>query len=237
MKKDWGIVGLGWLGQHLARKLERQGQSFWGTHRAELDLEHQALPLFESGTLLLNTPPLLKLTPETFLERVQNAAADRVIFVSSTSVFGKGQGAVTEMSEARPDTSSGEWLLKTERRLAKHFGERLTIVRPGGLIGGQRHPVYHLAGKHNIADGNDRVNLVHREDLVGILLALPMGLPLVHAVTPHHPTRAEYYTAWAKRLHLPLPTFHPSGEGKRCVSSTCLTDIYAQWHCPQLDFL
>lgn len=232
--KDWGIVGLGWLGQAFSEELSQQGQSFWGTHRTSFDFLKDELPSQSSGTLLLNTPPLQGLAPANYVEKVMRASFTKLIFISSTSVHGIPSGVITEATAVSPQTQSAQWLCEVETRLAKEFGEKLTVIRPGGLIGGERHPIKHLAGRTGLADGQDVVNLIHRRDLIQIILN-PPAASIIHAVAPAHPRRDVYYQGWAQKLGLARPSFVESSKDKREIRSLFLE--HHPWHCPELDFL
>lgn len=229
--KTWGILGLGWLGSTLQQTLEAQGQPTWGTHRAECDLLTGPLPTKSCDVLFLNTPPLKALAPSAFADKIATTSAARIIFISSTSVFGEGQLHVTEADTPRPDSPNGQWLLATEEALRARLTERLSIIRPGGLIGGERHPIRSLAGKTGIPDGV--VNLIHRTDLVGLILEAPRA-PVINAVAPFHPLKSAYYGAWAQKLNLPAPQFL-SPPAQRIVSSRHL-DGFA-WRCANLDWI
>ena len=87
---------------------------------------------------------------------------------------------------------------------------KLSIVRFGGLFGGNREPVRYLAGRTHLNDGNAPVNLIHREDCVEILTEIvkqdAFGF-IFNAVIPSHPTKKEYYTQKAIELGLTPPHY------------------------------
>ncbi len=234
--KTWAIIGLGWLGEALAQRLELEGHTSWGTHRSSFDVTKDDLPLIAQDVLFLNTPPIQSLAPEMFANKMSESKAQRIIFISSTSVFGGHQGPVDETSSPMPDTQAGHWLHETELSLRRLLGSRLLIIRPGGLIGGARHPARHLSGRTNIPGGQDRVNLIHRTDLISLILATPHEIPLLHAVSSHHPTRAEYYGKWCEKLQIPLPDFLESETSKKVVNSRYAEKLIS-WQCQQLDWL
>jgi nucleoside-diphosphate-sugar epimerase len=194
------------------------------------------LPPHPHDVLFLNTPPLLTLAPESFARKISQTPAARVIFISSTSVFGNTHGAVDETTSPSPDTPTGRWLLESELALSRVLGSRLLIIRPGGLIGGERHPARSLSGRRGIGGGRDRVNLIHREDLLSLILAAPSERTLLHAVSSHHPTRAEYYTQWCQKLGNALPEFIDQETSKRVVSSL-YAEALIKWQCRELDWL
>ncbi|MCE3013012.1 MAG: SDR family NAD(P)-dependent oxidoreductase [Proteobacteria bacterium] len=233
---QWGIIGLGWLGSALAERLKILGHESWGTHRSSFEMTQHDLPTHPHDVLFLNTPPLMTLAPKTFARKAFQTSAPKVIFISSTSVFGSGQDSVDETTPPAPDTPSGRWLLETEGALRSLFGSRLLVIRPGGLIGGERHPARHLSGRKGLSGGCDRVNLIHREDLLSLILAAPSELSLLHAVSSHHPTRADYYTQWSQKLGLAAPEFIDEETSKRVVNSRH-AEALIKWRCRELDWL
>ncbi len=235
--ETWGIVGLGWLGARLSTHLQGQGQRTWGTHRHDFDFRSASLPDTFCDVIFLNTPPLTDLSPRNFCAKIHSTTANRIIFISSTSVFAMNCGLVTEGSTPAPDTASAYWLLEVETQLRKNFGERLAVIRPGGLIGGERHPAKHLAGKVDISGGNEKVNLIHREDLIQIITKVPIGTPMVHAVANYHPSKDTYYVEWADKLGLVKPQFKDSVFAQREIHSTVVSSFYNDWKCPRLDFI
>lgn len=233
--RTWGIIGLGWLGQALADHARQNGDQAWGTHRADFTFGTDPFPTRACDVLVLNTPPLTDLAPTEYV--VPANAAGHVIFISSTSVYGAGPGRVTEASPVDPVTDSARWLVAVEAKLRNDFGERVSIVRPGGLIGGQRHPAIYLArGGRAIEDGP--VNLIHRADLIRILMVLADApRPLVNAVSPHHPDKSAYYGAWARRMNLGEVRVDRARRTERVIDSSVLPQIYPTWACAQLDRL
>jgi nucleoside-diphosphate-sugar epimerase len=91
-----------------------------------------------------------------------------VLFISSTSVYNDVDAFVTEETIARPATESGKQLLETEQLLQSNINFKTTILRFGGLIGEDRHPVKFLAGRENLENPNAPINLIHQEDCIGI---------------------------------------------------------------------
>lgn len=250
-----GIVGLGWLGLPLAQHLKDEGFSVWGTttraqKKSELDGKGIETHLFsldenseiphlikqtsrQSDCLILNIPPgLRKGVSGTYLRRVARFMGmlgehTRFVLVSSTSVFGAGQGKVDEKSLPRPDGPSGREILEVERRV-QEMRPASTVLRPGGLLGEDRHPVNYLAGRTGLSDGDNPVNLVHRGDCIRILSEiLRMGYwgECIHAVYPFHPTKSKYYREEALKRGLQPPVFAPgSSEGGKWVESRFLQE-------------
>lgn len=233
--ETWGIIGLGWLGGRLSGYLQENGHFVWGTRRSEFDFRRDTFPPAPCDVLFLNTPPLTDLDPQLFCDKV--TATGRIIFISSTSVFGMSAAKVTEKTPPSAETDSARWLVAVENLLGERFPHRLTVIRPGGLIGGERHPAKHLSGKNDITGGNEKINLIHREDLIGIITSVPRAIPLVHAVAPFHPRKDAYYPQWCEQLGVPPAHFKDSTHGLREIHSVVVDSFYHKWACPRLDFI
>ena len=152
-----------------------------------------------------------------------------MIFISSTSVYGEDNLIVTEDTKLNPDTESGKQLVQVEQLLQSNTHFKTTIVRFGGLIGEDRNPIRHLAGRKNIENPNAPINLIHQEDCIGIITEILQQIQktgwkqseIFNAVTPFHPSRKQYYTQKALELHLELPEFNIENTtiGKTIASS------------------
>jgi nucleoside-diphosphate-sugar epimerase len=89
----------------------------------------------------------------------------RIVFTSSTSVYGNVNGTVKENSPRLPQTASGQVLKELEDWLHNLPGTSVDILRLAGLVGPSRHPGRFFAGK-SAPDGQHVVNLVHLQDVV-----------------------------------------------------------------------
>lgn len=190
--------------------------------------------LKNSEFLIIDIPPKLRGdSKENFVAKIQNiipfiekSSVKIVIFVSSTSVYEDTSDLrnVSEETIPNPDTESGRQLLEAEQLLQSNNNFQTTIVRFGGLIGEDRHPIKFLAGRKNIENPEGPINLIHQVDCIGIIEAIVCNTELFgvfNAVTPFHPTRKEYYNQKAIELNLPLPEFE---EGKISFEKTILSD-------------
>ena len=241
--KKISILGCGWLGLPLAKSLLEQGISVKGstTSIEKISILEKAgitpfqISLFEdkiegkmdlflenSEILIVDIPPKLRDdSKENFVGKIknlipfiENSTVKKVLFVSSTSVFSDDNSEVTEASIPNPDTESGKQLLEAEQLLQSNKNFQTTIIRFGGLIGNDRHPIKFLAGRKNIENPDAPINLIHQDDCIGIIetiINLDLWNEIFNAVAPIHPTRKEYYTQKAMELNLPLLEFE---EGK-----------------------
>lgn len=233
------ILGCGWLGLPLAKSLLQNGFSIKGSTTSLekisflesegitpflVRLEEQQISasvadfLADSQILIINIPPKLrggstenfvaKIT--TLLPFIENSTVEKVLFVSSTSVYGEDNEFVSEESVLNPDTEGGRQLAIVENVLQKNSRFQTTILRFGGLISDDRNPVRFLSGRENIENPDTPINLIHQDDCIGIIekiIALNSWDETYNAVAPFHPTRQEYYTQKATELNLALPKF------------------------------
>ncbi|MFL9837674.1 SDR family oxidoreductase [Flavobacterium sp. ST-75] len=234
------LLGCGWLGLPLAESFIEKGFTVKGSVTSPEKLEllkskgiqpylisltstsvngEVAQFLNKSDILIIDIPPKLrKEESESFIQKIEQlipyieqAVVSKVLFVSSISVYGqKNDGIVTENTPPFPDTESGKQLLETEKILASNTKFKTTSLRFAGLYGGERHPVYHLAGKQNLQQPNAPINLIDRKNCIGVIEAVinknAWG-EVFNAALSQHPTRKEYYTQKAQEMQLPLPEF------------------------------
>ena len=258
------ILGCGWLGLPLAKKLITRRHSVNGSTTSEsklpvlgnaginpflIALESESVSatittfLSDSEILIIDIPPKLRgnnavtadLSRKVFVEKIQNlipfiakSAVKKVLFVSSTSVYGDENGNITEETIPNPETESGKQLLIVEALLQNSQNFETTILRFGGLIGEDRHPVTSLSGKENLANADAPVNLIHQNDCIGIIEAIidqSQWNQVFNAVAPFHPTREQYYTQKAKDQNLVLPIFDSEKSNIRKIVSSKKIEI------------
>lgn len=239
MNKTIAIAGMGWLGLSLAQRLHILGYKIKGSvtslAKAEIlqksGFEVYPIEISEAGVtgpikvflkevdcLIVLIPPglrrntgadyVLKMTH--FLEQIELSSTKKVILISSTSVYADEQGLVTERINPQPSSQSGKQLLQVEQLYANKPSIQTTIVRFGGLYGGSRQPIRYLAGRKNLNGGKAPVNLIHRNDCLGVLTEIikqdKFGY-IFNAVNPQHPLKEKYYNNKAIELNLDPPSF------------------------------
>ncbi|WP_395051061.1 SDR family NAD(P)-dependent oxidoreductase [Flavobacterium sp.] len=187
-----------------------------------------------SKTLIIDIPPKLRgnskedfvVKIKTLIPFIEKSTIENVLFISSTSVYGDTSTAlsVTEETKTCPETESGRQLVLAEQLLQSNSNFKTTILRFGGLIGEDRHPIHFLAGRTNLENPDAPINLIHQDDCIGIILKIlrkNSWNETFNAVTPFHPGRKEYYTQKAKDLNLVPPEFNYENPafGKTILSS------------------
>lgn len=236
------ILGCGWLGFPLAQHLIDEGHHVKGSTTTPERLEQlekediepfllkltpklenfeQVQSFWDSDVLVLNVPPGRKRDNvidfhtkqiRSVNKAVTDSSIQFVVFVSSTSVYSKHPGVVTEddVVPGKAKRNSGNALLEAESILSKNSSFDTTVVRFGGLIGYDRHPVKYLAGKKKLSRANAPVNLIHRDDCIHIITRIiedNVTGEVLNAVQDNHPTRKEYYTKAAQAHDMEPPKF------------------------------
>lgn len=231
-----GILGVGWFGLPLARRLEAIHQ-VTGTTRSLvnksekfrlLELNYPGLPtteMLKQDVLVLNIPPFNEQLG--WFKQWDWSQVARLIFISSTSVYGAHQLQSDEETTPEPDTNSGKLLLEQEQWFLNNANA--IVVRFGGLLGGERHPGKHLSGRTNLAGALHPVNLVEREDALNFIELLIEQKPrhqLFNLVHPDHPTRQKYYQAYCREKGLPLPEFASDNSPGKQVNGLYTAEIF-----------
>jgi nucleoside-diphosphate-sugar epimerase len=235
--KRIGVIGAGWLGRDWVIRLsDKQDCLVQYTNRTEKEgIDNATFFKFEFGDslddffqnqldFLFITSTLPKhdfLQLEQFVEglKLKIQPRCRIVFTSTIGVYQTNEGTVDEES-GEVDTSSVYW--KFEQLLLRSFPENVIVVRLGGLIGEDRHPVKYLAGKQHLTDGQKLVNLVHKGDILRFFECIThaqVTTGIYNLVYPSHPSRMEYYTNHAVLRQLDPPHFIESKSTGKIVCS------------------
>jgi nucleoside-diphosphate-sugar epimerase len=253
MRTTISILGCGWLGTALGKNLLQKGyivKGSTGTNGRLNDLEFTGIQpfyiriepnsvvidyfsFFNTDVLVIAIPPrrvenITVVFPgqiKKIIELIRQMKIPKVLFVSSTSVYESSNKEVREGDEGNPEKPGGRAILKAEKILLEENGFQTTVVRFGGLIGANRNPGRFLAGKKNVP-ASTPVNLIHRDDCVGILsqvIEKDIWGELFNACSPAHPTKKEFYTKAAEVSDLPPPEFSDLKEDYKIINSEKVT--------------
>ena len=256
MTKQIAVLGCGWLGLPLGSSLVAKGHNVKGSTTSTKKLAEikskgispYLISLFENEIkgdiagflndieiLIINIPPKLRKSPrENFVNKMQllydaitKSDVQKVIFVSSTSVYGSIDAEVSETTIPQPTTESGKQLLAAESIFKNSDKFQTSIVRFGGLISEDRHPIHMLSGRQQLANGHHPVNLIHRNDCISVIeyiIHTNFWSKMINGVYPYHPSKQEYYTQKALQLGIQTPEYqkNTSSKGKRVVPETLL---------------
>lgn len=200
MTKQISILGAGWLGSRLGRKLIKRGYKVRGSttnedkkealrgqeitpHLIDLDDLDNAENLKEflaADTLVINIPPRIKTYGEEYhpglikklVEHFREGAPGQIIYVSSTSVYPEHGRKMHERDVTSEDYTANPALINAENHLLGRVSPPTSIVRSGGIAGDDRIPGKKAAEKQTPVVPNQPVNLVHHEDLNEIISIL-----------------------------------------------------------------
>jgi nucleoside-diphosphate-sugar epimerase len=172
------------------------------------------------------------------LDAVQaaGAPAPRIVFASSTGVWGDEQGGtVTEATPATPSREAGRVLLEAEQVLAALPAVPGTSLRFAGLYGPGRLPRLGdlRAGRPIAADPHAWLNLIHIDDAAAVVVAVADAAspkPL-YVVSDGRPVlRRDWYERVAELAAAPMPTWDVAaprarGGDKRVDPSLVMADL------------
>jgi nucleoside-diphosphate-sugar epimerase len=243
-------MGGGWLGLAVAEKAMERNHSIKvsTTHKekstllkkkgfdaavvevSEFDINGENDFFNDVKLLIISIPPGLRKNPnrnyiaviEQIINKIELTGIEKVIFTSSTSVYGNQAETITEESELLGTTEAARQIIAVEKKLLEHKQFESCILRLGGLVGPNRHPIFTLSGKKNIPNPLSPINFIHQQDAVSIILHIIenwQGNQAYNAVTPFHPTRINYYSEMAKIAALEAPAFEKSGIVRGIVSA------------------
>jgi len=249
------ILGCGWYGFALAQNLVKAGYKIKGSSTSvdkfqkfyEAGIEpfevsfgarssNYQPDFFRADLLIISIPPKQSsgeagLYPEKIQQiktAVQKAGIQRVLFISSTGVYGDYNQEVDEDTPPQPESESGKAMNAAEIILKDQSDFKLTILRFGGLIGPNRDPARFFAGKKNIPNGKAPVNLIHLDDCIGVSKAIiennAFGYTF-NACAETHPQRMQFYTQAALKSGMQVPGFIDELKEWKIVKSKYLSKI------------
>ena len=246
------ILGCGWYGKALAKLLVNDGFTVKGSATAHQKLEMLSQlginpylikikadeesydpDFFNCDVLIISIPPKTRQGEGSdYLPKIQRIISAilrydvaKVIYISSTVVYGESNSEVNELTTPEPDTEPGKILLAAENLLRDQAIFKTTIIRFAGLVGPGRHPGRFFAGKKAILNGNAPVNLIHLDDCAGITAAIikqdAFGY-LLNAVSPDHPQKSDFYSKATIQAGLIVPEFISELNNWKLINSTNL---------------
>lgn len=230
-----GIIGCGWLGKALATALLEKKVTVLATSSQmanvkQLTLQHlqaQQLSLpaspeqlakhdvFTAHAIVIAIPPQFKRGRTDYSDKIktlvdaaqQRGCVQRIILISSTGIYEGLSGTVDETSTLHMASEKVQILQQAEQAVLA-FQPQASVLRLAGLVGPNRHPGKFLAANKALKDSTAKINLIHQDDAVGLLIKLlaedaPQGV--FNGVSANHVSKKTYYQHAAKALGLPVP--------------------------------
>ncbi|MDJ0864850.1 MAG: SDR family oxidoreductase [Myxococcota bacterium] len=252
------IVGCGYVGTELGVQLAAAGDVVYGIRRHVEGLPEAVLPAegnvtdrdsLYSALIAAGTPDVVVYTAaagqrdertyrDVYVEGLRNTidvasemgTPRRVLFTSSTAVYGQADGSwVDESSPTEPAHWNGAIMLEAEQAL-RDGDVPGTALRLGGIYGPGRNRLIERVrtGEARLAPGPLYTNRIHRDDAVSALRCLidrevaGDSLDPVYVGVDDEPADEAEVLRWlAERIGAPEP--QPAGEGaaptrgsKRC---------------------
>jgi nucleoside-diphosphate-sugar epimerase len=220
--KTVSILGCGWLGKSLAISLLDKGYIVRGSTTSEEKLDllevNNIEPFiiditsFEEFDDFLNSDILIiAITSkdingfENLISQIENSSIQKVIFISSTSVYGRRNKVMTEEDEVLKTPLS-----EIENLFRENTFFETTILRFAGLFGYERHPSNWFRNGRKIPQPKGFVNMIHKEDCIEIIHEIidqNCWNQTFNACSNHHPTRREFYTIAKLSSDFEVPEF------------------------------
>jgi len=207
-------------------------------HGFDLDLPETLVALQGADAVLHCAPPPSTGTADTRTTHLLAALAKgrilpaRVVYVSTSSVYGDCGGARVEESRAvRPQTDRARRRVDAEHQLALWCSERgvaLVILRVPGIYAAGRLPLERLRAGTPVLRAEDDVytNHVHAEDLASIVVraledAAPAGT--YNASDDSEIRMGDWFDLVAERAGLPRPPRIPRAEAANRIAPDLLS--------------
>ena len=217
------ILGCGWLGKPLAVSFIEEGYKVKGSTTSpdklenleSLDIEAYLVNIseYEEFDNFLDEDILVVAITskdidgfENLIAQIQESSIQKVIFISSTSVYPRINKVMTEEDELVENHP----LVAIENLFKRNTFFETTIIRFAGLYNDERHPANWFKNGRVIPQPDGFVNMIHQEDCINIIHEIinqNCWNEVFNACADHHPTRREFYINARESKGFELPVF------------------------------
>ena len=239
--KRVSVLGCGWLGKPLSISLLDEGYSVKGSTTTEEKLEllemNNITPYIvnisefeEFDSFLSSDILIISITSkdvdgfQNLISQIESSDVQKVIFISSTSVYGRLNKVMTE-----EDVVLKTPLTEIEDLFRHNNFFETTIIRFAGLFGDERHPSNWFKNGRKIPQPKGFVNMIHKEDCIEIIHTIidqNCWGQTFNACSNHHPTRREFYTIAKLSNDFEVPEFEDNDVYEwKIISSKKLQDM------------
>ena len=264
------IIGCGYLGERVARSWRAQGFEVFALTRsqqtAERFLQQGIVPIVgdvmrpetlvfpDEFSTCLYAVGLDRTSGfsqrEVYVAGLQNVlrsesfTPQRMIYISSTSVYGQDDGRwVDESSPTQPKRDNGCVCLAAEELVRQHSKFHANIIRLSGIYGPSRliARIDQLKKQSPLRGNPDAwLNVIHVDDARRAVLACEQfgRSGETYLVSDDRPLmRSEYYTRLAELAETPAPVFQQDAEslGKRCRNLKAKTELNLELQFPSIE--
>jgi nucleoside-diphosphate-sugar epimerase len=228
MKQKVNIFGCGWLGLPLAITLIKNGFEIKGSTTSTtkipllnskgispflLSLEsgkNNFIPFLAAEILVVNIPSKNVKGFEKLISYIKKSTIQKVIFISSTSVYENSETTITEENAV-----SNCELIKIEQLFQLNAAFETTVIRFAGLLGYDRKPGNFFKNGRIIPNPEGVVNMIHQDDCIAIIeqvIVQNCWNETLNACANTHPTRRDFYTKSFSDIGLKAPIFNENDE-------------------------
>ncbi|PRW61646.1 NAD-dependent epimerase/dehydratase family protein [Actinopolyspora mortivallis] len=238
------LAGCGDLGTETGLRFAEAGHRVVGLRRSaerlpgaitghSVDLTHQRPPVPEDTGIVVIVLTADRRNAEgyrrTYLDGTRNVldaldrsgTSPRILFVSSTAVYGNAAGWLDEDSPTEPASETGQVLLEAEHAVRERRPDAV-VLRLAGLYGPGRTSLIDQARTGQVPNSPvpRYTNRIHRDDAAAAIVHLttdvPNPEPVYLGVDDHPVERTEVLRFLAERTGGPPPaTDHPVSGDKR----------------------
>jgi nucleoside-diphosphate-sugar epimerase len=229
----------------LSKKVQLKAEGFEAFHLlCESDRIEGENQLFfkDIDLLIINIPPKIAKDDASsyvtkiklLLAEIQSHPIKKVIYISSTGVFEDANNfpIYTEKTTPNAKTTKALQLIEAENLVLNISRVETVVIRFGGLVGNERHPIFYLSGKSNLGNPLAPVNLIHLEDCIHLIHSIIQKNEfnqIFHGVHTIDKPKAKFYTLSATKRNLTVPIFNnDSNEGKKISAESTKVKLQLQ---------
>jgi len=232
------ILGCGWLGLPMAKKLIENGFSVNGsttqdskfeslsTHKINpflINISHKTTltdpknsKFWESSIIIISIPPRIRKSPieehvndlENLVIHLKNLPHNPWIFYTSTT-------GVYENSTDKWITENNNNLVETYSKIENTIKShpKNIIFRLAGLVNSERLIITNLSNKEITVQENEVINLIHQDDVIHTILSFIKNGNFIeneiyNICSNTHPLKTQFYTDMCLLFEIPKPIFH-----------------------------
>lgn len=163
-------------------------------HLVDIDKPQTIDPSFlAADTLIINITSKNAEGYTRLISAIENSPVQRVLFVSSSSVY---QNLNREVGEDEGAENADSPLFQIEQLFRQSPAFQTTVVRFSGLVGPGRHPGRFFRGGKTIKQVDAPINLIHFDDCIGIIKAIieqDCWGEVFNGCSDSHPPKREFY--------------------------------------------
>lgn len=247
------ILGCGKLGFKLAHQLLEQGHQITTVSRSpktmakgithlsqditQLDLSQLQQKFDWVYVILSPSEHSLAGYQATYLDTIlpisqslKSHPIQKIFYISSTRVYGENAGKmIDDQSPIQPSDDFGKCLYQAEQLWQKQWADKLTIIRPSGLVDALSPRLQSLAHQMSSISEHHWSNLVLRDDVIRFLVGLtqhqPKTLQAHYILNGQTLLRSSLLNAIRTKLNLPQIVLHQEivqHTGKQLKASNAL---------------